>query len=84
MDHQTRNRYEWHNTAEIGQRGYFIIIAGDSSQETLNNAVLTSYQLSQIFIDATGYQNFNSCTYIQLGPVAILPYGHLKKVTENH
>lgn len=53
--------------------GIFIIFTGESPQDALNNAVLASYKLSQIFIDATGIQNFNSCTYTQLGPVAVLP-----------
>lgn len=53
--------------------GIFVIISGDSPEDALTNAVLVSYQLSDIFIKATGYQNFHSCTYTQFGPVAVLP-----------
>ncbi len=53
--------------------GIFIVIDGDGAQDALNKAVLASYELSQIFIDASGIQNFNSCTYTQLGSIAILP-----------
>ena len=55
------------------KNGIFVVIAGDTREEAMNNAVLTSYKLSNIFIEATGLENFNTCTFDEIGPVAILP-----------